>query len=85
MIILLRGSKQLIDRDNNASSTLFILLLIIMKTIWLKQEWNSMDDTPSVGIFFFQGLYIALWYSVSKDFKTENGARKWMRKFWYDC
>lgn len=33
MIILLRGSKQLIDRDNNASSTLFILLITMKEQI----------------------------------------------------
>lgn len=45
MIILLRGSKQLIDRDNNTSSTLFILLIImtISTTYFFYKDWRQVD------------------------------------------
>lgn len=45
MIILLRGSKQLIDRDNNASSTLFILLttMTFSTTYFFYKDWKQVD------------------------------------------
>ncbi len=48
MIILLRGSKQLIDRDNNASSTLFILLITMkeqIKALLIKaRKWMTKEE-----------------------------------------
>ena len=77
MIILLRGSKQLIDRDNNASSTLFILL-ITMNTYQIQiRPVSSIEGNTYKGFIFTKGKTIKLgWYwgvsmeEINKEIKS---------------
>jgi hypothetical protein len=50
------------------------------------QAADSVNGDSFVGITYIASVgYIALGRSVSKTFKTEKGARKFLRKYGYDC
>ena len=44
-------------------------------------EIFEQDGNKTVGIFDDNGLFLAMTFTKSKTFKTEKGARKWIKKF----
>jgi hypothetical protein len=51
-----------------------------MEEIKIFDKGNSQTDAPIAGIFLDNGIYTAMTYTVSKDFKTLKGAERFMKK-----